>query len=353
MADAHSPFDDLNDYVAIPRMTGLRLSPDGSWLAATVQSLSPDKKKYVTSIWRIDTAGGPPAGSPGRPTARAARGSCPTARCCSSSKRPDPSDGATGDGRDAATSRRCGGCPPTAARPAWSSSLPGGVAGVETATGAPAVLLPAGPARRADAAEDEKRRQAQQGRRGLRDLARDAAGALLGSRPRAPTTSRRVRRRRRRGSRAARPDPGRRPGPVRAGGRAQPGRHDGGVRLVAVAGRRAGALGTGHHRRRQRRADRRSPPPTKLTATAARVRLRRPGVRPRRRAHRLRARGARHPGTARRQHPGAVSRRDRPAARVRPVAVGAVLGCRGGHRHLLHRRRHWPQAGVRGRRRQR
>src|SRR5271154_1402801 len=56
MADAHSPFHDLDDYVAIPRMTGLRLSPDGSWLAATVQSLSPDRKKYVTSIWRIDPA---------------------------------------------------------------------------------------------------------------------------------------------------------------------------------------------------------------------------------------------------------------------------------------------------------
>ena len=56
-----TPFHDLNDYIAIPRLTGLRLSPDGSWLAATVQSLSADKKKYVTSIWRIDTGGGPPA----------------------------------------------------------------------------------------------------------------------------------------------------------------------------------------------------------------------------------------------------------------------------------------------------
>ena len=35
MADAHSPFHDLDDYVAIPRMTGLRLSPDGSWLLVT------------------------------------------------------------------------------------------------------------------------------------------------------------------------------------------------------------------------------------------------------------------------------------------------------------------------------
>jgi hypothetical protein len=30
-------FHDLADYVAIPRVTGLRLSPDGSWLAAAAQ----------------------------------------------------------------------------------------------------------------------------------------------------------------------------------------------------------------------------------------------------------------------------------------------------------------------------
>ncbi len=50
-------FLDVRDYVAIPRITGLRLSPDGRWLAATVQALSQDKKKYVSSIWRIDPGG--------------------------------------------------------------------------------------------------------------------------------------------------------------------------------------------------------------------------------------------------------------------------------------------------------
>jgi dipeptidyl aminopeptidase/acylaminoacyl peptidase len=49
-------FDDLRDYVAMPRLTGLRLSPDGSWLAATVQALSPDGKKFSSSIWRIATS---------------------------------------------------------------------------------------------------------------------------------------------------------------------------------------------------------------------------------------------------------------------------------------------------------
>ena len=43
-----NPFADLADFVAVPRVTGLRLSPDGSWLAATVQTLSADRKKYLT-----------------------------------------------------------------------------------------------------------------------------------------------------------------------------------------------------------------------------------------------------------------------------------------------------------------
>src|SRR5271156_341071 len=54
-----TPFRDLADFVAIQRVTALRLAPDGGWLAAAVQTLSPDRKKYLTSLWRIDTAGGP------------------------------------------------------------------------------------------------------------------------------------------------------------------------------------------------------------------------------------------------------------------------------------------------------
>jgi dipeptidyl aminopeptidase/acylaminoacyl peptidase len=50
-------FSELGEYIAIPRMTALRLSPDGQWLAAAVATLSADKKKYVNSIWRIDAGG--------------------------------------------------------------------------------------------------------------------------------------------------------------------------------------------------------------------------------------------------------------------------------------------------------
>jgi dipeptidyl aminopeptidase/acylaminoacyl peptidase len=61
-------FDDLDEYVSIPRVSGLRLSPDGSWLAAEVQTASGQPRKYVTSIWRID-----PAGDAGQPQAEPVR----------------------------------------------------------------------------------------------------------------------------------------------------------------------------------------------------------------------------------------------------------------------------------------
>jgi dipeptidyl aminopeptidase/acylaminoacyl peptidase len=59
--DGHS-FSDLGRYLAIPRVNALRLSPDGIWLAAAVQTLSPDGTKHVTSIWRIPAS---PAATPG------------------------------------------------------------------------------------------------------------------------------------------------------------------------------------------------------------------------------------------------------------------------------------------------
>jgi dipeptidyl aminopeptidase/acylaminoacyl peptidase len=52
-------FDDLDQYLALPRISGLRLSPDGTWLAASVQTLAANGKKFTTSIWRIDPSGGP------------------------------------------------------------------------------------------------------------------------------------------------------------------------------------------------------------------------------------------------------------------------------------------------------
>jgi len=52
-----TPFHDLQEYVATPRVEALRLSPDGRRLVAVVRALSPDGKKYATALWEIDPGG--------------------------------------------------------------------------------------------------------------------------------------------------------------------------------------------------------------------------------------------------------------------------------------------------------
>src|SRR3954465_7528058 len=49
-----SNFDELDDFLAIPRVTQLRLAPDGSRLVATVSGLSRDRKKFASALWEID-----------------------------------------------------------------------------------------------------------------------------------------------------------------------------------------------------------------------------------------------------------------------------------------------------------
>ncbi|WP_194896657.1 hypothetical protein, partial [Catenulispora pinisilvae] len=58
--DDRNPFDDLAKFLEIPRVTGLALAPDGSRLAVGVQNLSPDGKKFVSSVWEVDRDGGAP-----------------------------------------------------------------------------------------------------------------------------------------------------------------------------------------------------------------------------------------------------------------------------------------------------
>jgi dipeptidyl aminopeptidase/acylaminoacyl peptidase len=153
-------FDDLNDYVAIPRVTGLRLAPDGTWLAATVQSLSPDKTKYITSIWRIDTAGGPP-----RKLTRSAKGEgnprfLPDGTLLFTSERPDPDHAnGYGNGQGADAKKALWLLPAGGGEAMLEATLPGGIAGIETAASAPAVIVTA-PALPGAATEDGRRRQA-------------------------------------------------------------------------------------------------------------------------------------------------------------------------------------------------
>src|SRR3954451_1333525 len=48
---------DFDAYLALPRLSGLHLSPDGSRLVVTVARPAKDGKKMRSSIWEVDPAG--------------------------------------------------------------------------------------------------------------------------------------------------------------------------------------------------------------------------------------------------------------------------------------------------------
>ena len=94
---ASSPFSSLDDYIALPRVEALALSPDGSQAVLTVATLTKDGSGYERSLWAVAADG---TGSPRRLT-RSAKGESSAAFTAAGdilfvSARPD----AEGDGDD-------------------------------------------------------------------------------------------------------------------------------------------------------------------------------------------------------------------------------------------------------------
>lgn len=54
---ADTPFHDLDDFIALRRLSNLALSPDGERLVVAVQQLNPKRTAYVSALWEIDPAG--------------------------------------------------------------------------------------------------------------------------------------------------------------------------------------------------------------------------------------------------------------------------------------------------------
>ncbi len=52
-----APFHDLEAWIRLPRLGGLALSPDGTSLVTTVQTLDPAGTAYVSALWWIDPTG--------------------------------------------------------------------------------------------------------------------------------------------------------------------------------------------------------------------------------------------------------------------------------------------------------
>jgi len=56
-----TPFHALDPYIALPRTSGLALSPDGTRLITAVATLDAKRTRYVTALWEVDPAGERPA----------------------------------------------------------------------------------------------------------------------------------------------------------------------------------------------------------------------------------------------------------------------------------------------------
>lgn len=86
-----SAFHDLSHYVALPRVSGLALSPDGTRLVTSVATLNRKGTAYASALWEVDPTGERPA----HRLTRSAKGEAGAAFGCNgdlyfTSARPDP-----------------------------------------------------------------------------------------------------------------------------------------------------------------------------------------------------------------------------------------------------------------------
>ncbi|MDT5301479.1 MAG: hypothetical protein QOG79_4721 [Mycobacterium sp.] len=56
-----TPFHDLDAFLALPRVAGLVVSPDGSRVVTTIAELNDERTQFITAVWELDPAGERPA----------------------------------------------------------------------------------------------------------------------------------------------------------------------------------------------------------------------------------------------------------------------------------------------------
>ncbi|MGM0722240.1 MAG: alpha/beta fold hydrolase [Actinomycetota bacterium] len=152
-----TPFHDLDAYVALPRLGGLALSPDGTRLVTGVAELDADGTRYRTALWEVDPAGEAPA----RRLTRGAAGESgpvftPDGDLLFRSARPDPDT--TGEAEPPTSLWRL---PAAGGEAEPAGSRPGGISDVAVAADAGTVVVsaPTLPGS-VTTADDERRRTA-------------------------------------------------------------------------------------------------------------------------------------------------------------------------------------------------
>ena len=134
-------FSDLTEFVALPRVTSMCLSPDGSWLAAAVETLGPEPKKFISSIWRIDTGQRPAVRLTRSEEGESAPAFLPDGSLLFVSKRPEP--GASRPGKDDDSKPALWLLPAEGGEARRIAAPPGGMTSVVTARAAARYLIAA------------------------------------------------------------------------------------------------------------------------------------------------------------------------------------------------------------------
>ena len=153
-----TPFSDLDAYLAIPRVAGLALSPDGRRLVTSATTLDEDGTRWVTALWEVDPVGEQPAVRLTRSRkGEAAPQFLPNGDLLFTSARPDPDAKETPEDAPAALWL----LPARGGEARIVGTRPGGITGVVVARDAGTVLVasPTLPGA-ADGEDDERRRKA-------------------------------------------------------------------------------------------------------------------------------------------------------------------------------------------------
>ena len=145
-----TPFGDLDAYLALARVSGLAVSPDGSRIVTTVAELNDKRTEFVSAVWELDPAGAHPA----RRLTRGAKGESSPVFAAGGdvlfvASRPNEDD----DKAPAALWRL-----PAAGGEAFEAlALPGGVETVRTASDADFVVVNGPMMPSADSIDDDRR----------------------------------------------------------------------------------------------------------------------------------------------------------------------------------------------------